>query len=225
MQVKKWSLSMSLLIIFTIVLGQVGKSMIKEVDVSNIQEFSKLNCRFDYIYGIDKQDEKVCYNSFKEYEADYIQDAKDAENVMIGTFTGDIDLDGTAMGMWVTVNKCLKGGLLKEGDKIPIYQDCLLSFDEQGNAVYNSTINIMKKGEKYLIFYEPSELNVYQEQKEYRFTTSVNYYKLTETTSIPVDSKKKRLNDVWDNEFFASSDRIIEQLEKIKKEVISYYLL
>lgn len=224
MNVKKWNLIILVFFIFTVVLGQIGKSTIKEMKVSNIEEFLELDCELNYIYGMDQEDEKECYNSFVKYETDYVQNAKNAENVMIGEFTGEISIDGMALGVWVNVEQSLKGIPLKKGEKILLYIDCLLFFDEQGKKIYNNTINMMKLGDKYLIFYEPSELNDYQKEKEYRFTADPGYYNLSETISKPVDTQNMNINSVSNNEFFASSERIIKQLEKIKKKVIAYYL-
>lgn len=211
-------------LIFVIVLGQIGKSTINKKEISTIEEFLKLDCELDYIYGMDQEDEKECYNSFVKYETNYIENAKNAENVLIGEFTGEIHVDGKALGVWVNVEQSLKGISFKKGEKIPIYLDYLVSFDEQGKAIYNSTINMMKTGNRYLIFYEPSELNTYQKEKEYRFTADPGYYNLSETISKPVDIQNMNINSVLNNEFFASSERIIKQLEKIKNKVIAYYL-
>lgn len=224
MSIKKWNLVILFFFIFIGVLGQMGKSMMKELDVSSIEEFSKLDCKLNYIYGMNQEDEKECYDSFVKYEDEYVQSAKNADNVFVGKFTGEICIDGMALGVWVNVEKSLKGIPLEKGERILIYIDYLLSFDEQGKAIYDNTINMMNLEDKYLIFYEPSELNDYQREKEYRFTTYFGYYNLSETISKPVDIHKMNVNSVSNNEFFASSERIIKQLEKIKKKVIAYYL-
>lgn len=224
MSIKKWNMVILFFFVFIGLLGQMGKSRMKEINISNIEDFLKLDCELNYIYGMNREDEKECYDSFVKYETEYVQSAKNAENVMIGKFTGEISIDGMALGVWVKVEQSLKGISLKEGERIPIYIDYLLSFGEQGKKIYNNTINMMKLGDKYLIFYEPSELNTYQKEKEYRFATEPGYYNLSETTSKPVDVQNMNMNSVSNNEFFASSERIIKRLEKIKKKVISYYL-
>lgn len=227
---KNWSRIMIIVIIMVGILGQIGKNLIKDSgasDIKTVEEFKELNCRIKYIYGCDKEDEEECYKSFKEYEADYVKEAIEMPNVIIGKATGNLHTEGRSLGQEIYVENSLKGNIIEEGEKAYIYSGYGISVDEKGVLEYNNVINIMEKGEKYLIFLESSDLNKYKTQKEY-FISNINigYYKLGESNLNPISLKEKEdyMEKVSNREFFASSTRIMEQLEKIKKQVIEYYI-
>lgn len=227
---KRWLIVICIVVFITICLGQVCKLRFNDCGISSIENYediNKLNCRVDYIFGNNNEDEEFIYYSFTEYEEDYVNDLDDCDIIIIGESTGKYKIYGHSFYQEVKVNEVIRGNKkeINENDIIDVYNTYGF-ISENNKPLYNNIKNIMIKGTPYLIFLHTIKLNEYTGEKAYkdqggyfcflRLTDDIDY-----TIVEPLENI--RFNDLQDLEFFTSSERILKQIQIIKQKIIDKY--
>lgn len=227
---KRWYGSILVLLILVLVVGQVVKVNFRNCGIATIKTYDDiyaLDCGMSYIFGESSSDEVSVYNSLVEYEEDYISDSDYAPIIIIGEPTGKYSQDSLSFGQEVLVEAVIKGDGIEEGEKYYMYGTDGFITDENQKVLYSNIKNIMKEGEEYLIFLEPSELNGKVPEKVFFLSgTFFNYLHINYSSDIIIEKEINNLkfNDLKDFEYFTKSKRILDRIYLIKEKIINKYI-
>lgn len=227
---KRWTIGMITAILITLVFGQVSKANFKDCGIASIindESIYELNAGMDYIFGNTQENEEFIYNSLTEYEDDYVNDQDEASIIVIGTATGNYSQSAFSFGQEIKVKRVIIGTDVMTNDIIYVYNTDGFKADDSGRPVYTNIQNIMFENSEYLIFLDPLELNEYTEEHVYSLVGSYfSYISLSKRNTCPIKLPLETLqfNELKDFEYFASSERILEQIVIVKQKIIDKYI-
>jgi hypothetical protein len=226
---KQWIFSLSFITVCVLVFGLICKANFKDCGISNIKTYKdiySLNCGINYIFGCTKDDEIESYDSFLKYENNYVKSLDKAPIVVIGKPTGNLANNLLSFCQEITIESIIKGDDLQQGKKYFIYNVDGFILNPNNQPIYDGIQNIMNKTSSYLIFLEPSELNKYTKDTYRLYGSYFSYLNISNGKSYPIKTPLEDLkfNDLKDIEFFASSQRILDQIYKIKQRILDKYI-
>ena len=178
-------------------------------------------CTIDYVFGKNKRDEKSKYRSFRDYEEEYVEEVAASPIILVGKSTGSLIQYGSSLGQEVEVERVYKGDKLLEGKKIMVYQRDGIENRKKG-LKFMGIRNLMQKNSRYAIFlkenpyYNSIEKAIWNLEDGY-----FSYLNLKDVDKKPIKwTKDTPLSEYSDTEFFATSDRLLKQLKRIKREIL-----
>jgi len=177
-------------------------------------------------YGTSEEDEKKYYEIFSEYDYELSPYAIPSI-VVVGKPTGQISQCYMSFSQEITVEKVISGTGIEAGECYNIYQSYGFNINENNKIIYSEILNIMNPDSSYLIFLEPSELNGKASKNTYYYSDYfMPYLNLSSDYSEPITKNIEDLkfSDLKESEFFAGSQRILDQIYVIKKKIIKKYL-
>ncbi len=179
----------------------------------------------DYAWGMNAED-LAMFEDFKANMDKTVSDIVSTPIVITATADGTIDQSIGSIGQEVVVSEVKKGGnVLKPGEKIFVYQYFGFTADA-GEIHYVEPLNIMKKGETYLIFLDEVKWDVQNRLKSYIAQDTLFPYiniKGNDTKTLPRDLTSCPFSELEDYEFFSVSEDITDILNQMKKEILEQY--
>lgn len=223
---KRWIISQVMFVVIVVIIGQIGKSSFVDsgaMGLKTTEEALSLDSGIDYVFSDED------YDGFVKYEKVYIESVDIATLVVIGSPTGNIVQKHFSLGQEVKIEKVIKGDTSIVDTSSYIYGQYGFAINEDlhKGLTYYSINDLMQPDHQYLMFLTPLELNEYLPNAGYRFVESFFKYldlsdDSTTITTIPLD--ELTYTDVKGKEIFASSERMLNQLKHIKREIISNYI-
>lgn len=230
---KKWLMIQCAAVLITALLGQIGRSQFLDcglMDIKSPEDAYANDFGINFIFGDNSamgDTEDDLYHNLVVYEKEYIDDMDLAPVIVIGHATGNIVNYKDSLGQEIAVDRIVKGENLIETDRFFVYSVECFELNKDGGIVYSGLKNIMNTEDTYLIFLEPSELNEYTKEKTFILSgVFFNYLNLSRSSTHPitVPIEQIRASDLKDMEFFAGSQRMVDQLNDIKSRIISKYI-
>lgn len=223
---RRWIISQIMFVVIVVVIGQIGKSSFVDsgaMGLKTAEEAFSLESGVDYVF-LDED-----YDGFVKYEKSYIESVDTATLIVLGSPTGNIIQKHFSLAQEVKIEKVIKGDTSIVDTSAYIYGQYGFAINEDlhKELTYYSVNDLMQPGHQYLMFLTPLELNDYLPRVGYRFIDSFfSHLDLsddsTTITTIPLNELK--YTDVKGKEIFASSERMLDQLKHIKKEIIGKYI-
>lgn len=174
-------------------------------------------------------DEEQGGTSFGDSEDDTISQADalrkqldDADYIVIARAEGDIRLLCHTIQQPLYVEDVIRG-------EEALTQSTIF-MQEQVERVQIETrltggyVNLMKKGEMYLVFLNKINDILTEEQNLYYCVEPIGYFKLGESENTIVGNDVVRYEKVADNEFFAADEEALGLILELKEEILQKYL-
>lgn len=176
------------------------------------------------------------YTSFEEQENSFFENLdteylntqlQEADTVFVGTIN-EFKNQYECLKYLISVDKVVKGEGINKGDRVVLYEYSHFILDENDKLSYFQTItkNLpLISGKQYLIFAQKLEYEKdYQEileYKEYRiFDAEINTFCLTDNQSEPLNSNSKYFKDFKNGEYICFSEKGLDNMNYVKKEII-----
>ncbi len=225
---KRWIIAQVLIVFAVLVFGQFCKANFVDhglYKMKTIDNAYSLECGIEYILGNDDSDEIRSFNNFVENQNMYIESMQNYPIVVIGKPTGNIEQAVRSFGQEIYVEKVLRGSGIEEKSNCYIYNSYGFNINNENKLVYCDWANVMNPESYYLIFMEASELNNLTSKDSYLSIGYFSYLNISKDRFVPINGDTDTLKfwDLRDNEFFASSQRIIDQVQIIKHKIVKKY--
>lgn len=227
---KIWLWCVSIMVLIALLVGQIYKLNFKDsglLSLKNVSDAYEVNSRLNYIIGADKADEERIYKSLTKDEDEYISNSEKAPIVILGKPTGNFQQNSSSFGQEIMVEKVIKGSDIIENNTYFIFKHNGFDIRAEDRPVYTDTKNVMNADSTYLLFLEASELNDYGREKSYLLTGGYfDYLNISSSKSTPINLSlgDVQFKDMKENEFFSSSERILNQMEVIKQRLIEKWI-
>ncbi len=230
---KRWMIFQILAVVVTATIGQLCKMQFTDaglLDLRNIDDTYAMNCGLSFIYGDNpamEETEEALYNNLVTYEDDYVNETESAPIVIIAHATGNIKNYNSSLGQEIIVDDIIKGDGMEINKSYYIYSVDCFEMNEKGEITYIGLKNLMNQKDSYLAFLEPSVLNGITSEKNFTYsgTFFFNYLNIDNDSKdfIKKPIEDTSYNDIREMEFFAGSERMLNQLNRIKHEIINKY--
>lgn len=193
--------------------------------VTNSDDLKKLKIQPDYAWGINEGDEKM-FQEVEEECQQYVADLEASSVIINGSATGNINQSSGSIGQEVTVLEVIQGNnMISEGDKVWVYQ--YFGFYAENDKIrYVEPLNIMKKGDSYLIFLDEAEWEPQFKTKSYIAKDCYLPYVNLENETIKTLTKgieSYDFSDLEDYEVFSVSEKITDVLNRMKSMILYQY--
>lgn len=222
---KLWVLSLFSILIIVSVIGLFIKSNFKDSGLSGVKEFRDLeNIDFRITSPLGKINEELSYNQYNDYMDDIVNMLSNSSVIAIVEPTGRLDIGEQSLGQEFIVKSIIKGKL-SVGDQARVYLFSGFSVDSRSRVQYEEVVNLMKPSNEYLIFMEESQLNEYTKKKNFLSVVPPSYFDLSQTESQLVSTLDIKWKTNRDSEFFVSTQRILNEVYRLKKVLFAQYNL
>lgn len=132
----------------------------------------------------------------------------------------------------VKIDKVIKGNTINNDDEAVLYEYSHFVIDENNELLFFQTITknlLLQQGKQYLVFAEALEYEKdYQEKldcREFRiFDAEIDTFCLTDNQEKPLNRYAKTYKEFDNNEYVCFSQKAVDNLNSIKKEIIDAYL-
>lgn len=230
---KRWILLQFLTVILVAAFGLICRAQFSDIgllDIKSLEDVSALDYGISFIFGDNPMigdTEEDLYNNLITYENDYIKDMDLAPIIVVGHATGNIVNYRDSLGQEIVVDRIIRGHNITERESYYVYCVDCFELNQNGRIVYSGLKNLMNTKDNYLIFLEPSALNNCTEKKVFTLCGAFfNYLNLSEYSRnpimVPIDEVTG--SDLKDVEFFAGSQRMVDELNFIKSKIICNYI-
>lgn len=180
------------------------------------------------------------YVSFEEEENNYSENIdveslnyqlQDADTIFVATIT-DVANQYECLKYQINIDRIIKGKNIYSDDVAVLYEYSNFILNENNELTYFQTItkNLpLQKGKQYLVFAEAIEYERdYQGTLDYRefriFDAEINTFCLTDNQKKALNSKAKYYKEFKNSEYICFSQKAIDNLNEIKKQIIDIYL-
>lgn len=180
------------------------------------------------------------YTSFEEQENNFFENLnteyintklQEADSVFVGTIK-EFKNQYECLKYLIDIDQVVKGENINKDDTVVLYEYSHFILNENDELSYFQTVtkNLpLISGKQYLIFAQKLEYEKdYQdtlEYEEYRiFDAEINTFCLTDNQTKPLNSNSKYFKDIKNNEYICFSQKAIDNVNSIKKEIIDIYL-
>ncbi len=121
--------------------------------------------------------------------------------------------------------KSIIKGNLSVGDQANVFLFSGFSVDNRSRVQYDEVVNLMKPSNEYLIFLEESQLNGYTNKNNFLSVVPPSYFNLSQTESQLVTTLDIKWKNNSDSEFFVSTQRILDEVYRLKEILFAQYNL
>ena len=219
---KRWIIGQVIIIIMVALIGQICRFNFSNCGIAGlktVEDTLLLDCGVTYIF------ENGMYKNMKMYEDDYVNDMDQASIIVIGEPTGEIIQDGERFGQEIIVKQILNDSGISEKDRFYVYNvDGFEMID--GKAMYYGGRSLMSKDSLYLIFLDTIPYDSVLPKKGYDLSGGFfSYLRLSNSISEPIlgQSGQINYNDIYQYEYFAESQKILDQIYEIKNRIIDRF--
>ena len=192
--------------------------------LSNTKDLSQLNINLNYAWNTS--DEVGLTETLLNLEKDQYTEVTSAKIIALVSPTGNIRQTEGSIGQEFTVNKVIKGNeYISIGDISYVYQYFGFRATDE-HIEFLNTLNLMYPQDKYLIFMDPSPLNMYQEEPTYILKSDLLGYIKTQredTTSLQQNYTNFNFADLSAYEFFSISDSITSLLNLARDNLLKMF--
>lgn len=219
------ALIISLICVFTSFIGVLERK--------NYNTVTADSSAFDSAGLINNKDNIQAENDFCEnIDTKYIDDQlQEADTVFVITVK-DMKNQYECLKHTVKVDRVIKGENIKNGDTAVFYEYSHFILDDNSNLKYLQTITQnmpLRKNKKYLVFAESIDYEKgYQNTlpcREFRiFDAEIDTFCLTDYQSEPLSGNAKYFKDIKNSEYVCYNKKSLNNLNKIKKNIINKYM-
>jgi hypothetical protein len=228
---KKWYITLLVVIASTFIIGQVCKMNFfpEGSDALKTQE-DTLNKGFGVEYAINDDYSQTLI----DYADQYDDMVDSSEIIIIGKPTGRVFQQGEYFAQEVEIDHIIKGNDELEANNstecfYAFSVDGFQDYERDGRIKYLGGRGLMQKDSSYLIFLRPvSDISIMPVGGYELVGGFFSYIKLDsdDSRSQPVTAPVNELkyDDVWQFEYIAESEKILENMYRMKKHIIESVL-
>lgn len=232
---KKGSCLFFILIILTLAYGlhqQKNMNNLGLFDVQTVNDLEQLNVQVEEFESADAKGSRLEFSDIKEQVQEYLDTSSYA---IVGRATGDLQLYVGSTSQEVTVEKIINlcdfseitgnDGMAEKGENVWITQSSGLQIrgeEKQHISYFDQWINLMEKGDMYLIFVDGNSYNKYLSQKSYSTgELFYGYFNMTKDKAFVADVKydNAKLSDFKGSEVLTSQEEEVEYYLKLKERL------
>lgn len=203
--------------------GQYQRAHFLDTGLSRMTTYSELEKEEIYIASpLGMVGEDLGYNSYSKHQDELVSDLMLSSVVAIVEPTGVLEIGKESFGQEFTVKTGIRGDL-SEGDVGKIYTHLGFSTGDRDQILYHGFFNVMKPGEQYLIFMEPTKWNSLSGKKEFNTERIYGYFNVKKDASGQARSQYTRWKDAQDEEFFVTSQRLLDEIYRFKNRMLSEF--
>ena len=229
---KIWFFLSVALIFIVLVIGKSKKNLVTSCGLAEATTWEKLTALHIPI----NNSENIIWRENEEWdiyqmlvdinkEDDLISKIKQIPFVIVASPVNQLEYNNATVGQQVVVERVLQGDQEKVGKTVMFYQYSPFRI-QSGKIDARSGMMLLNPEKKYILFLKPSELNGRQ-KKEIYYPEGIVFSCLELNSEIPVLEKKESysFNELNGIELPSDSERIVEQMNKLRKKILSYYSL
>lgn len=216
-------------IIVTIITGIIFRLKFSDCGLSKIENLNDIKpgtIVLSYAWGMNSRDEEgLAESNFKKNGDRY--DVDSASIIAVVESTGNLRQTEGSIGQEVVFKKIIKGNeFVAVQQKGYAYQ--YFGFYEVDDTIYFvNTLNLMYPGNDYLIFLDASPLNSCMQKPVFILKSSFfGYVNIDGQNTKTLDKNYQDYDflELTDYEFFSVSEKITDQLNNIRKDILRLYL-
>jgi hypothetical protein len=227
---KKWILIQFIVIAIIAIFGVTIKATVSSSAISSM--YTQENTLIDTI-GVEYAIDDVYAQSLISDPEAYDNIRKESQIILIGTPSGAISQEGDIFGQEVIIKEIIKGEEMLKSDGLA---DTLYVFSadgffdaDNGKIMYRGGYGLMQKSSEYLIFLTdlPQFTELLSVEGYYNNGGFFGQLKLNnrEDQSKPINTPIEDLRyiDVWDYEFIAESQNVLDQMYLTKERLLTIF--
>lgn len=232
---KLWMVLSVILILSVFAMGKTKKNLVTSCGLAEANTWNKLmalnipvNDPENLILG--ENEEWDVYGTLVDmYNTnELIDQVVNIPFVVIASSMDQLEYNNSTIGQKIFIEKVLQGDTKKEGQEVMFYQYSLFNFFEIQSGIINcgSGEMLLNPQKKYILFLEPCTFNDIWDKEVY-YSAQFWFPFLTLDEEIPLLEKKETysFNELNGIEIPCDSKRIVEQMNKLRKQILDYYSL
>ena len=232
MKRKIWMVSLALVTVGCLGIGIAARACYVNCGLSGVNSVDGLlglDIRLSGLLGYSphgdaEEIEELSYISFRDEQDIYVEEAESVPVIVRVRPTEHLQIRGTSLEQGFVVLEVIRGdGHIAEGQEGMV--SSLGIWGIEGDKIeLESHSNLMYDEWEYLLFLSPSPLNAYQDTPEYFWGGSSLFscIRLLAEEAGAVSNATGRLSEYKDYAFFAYSDRIAEEVNEIRTQLVMY---
>ena len=221
---KKFLIIQAAILVCAVVFGVAGKASFYDTGISGIQSL-EVAYNFStpvYVKAIFTDENQTLFDSVDET----LNQKGQSSYVLVVHSTGKVNQEFFTLSQRVEVEKVIKGDQSMSGTTIDIYS---LGFayvpDMASGPTFYGECNLMKPGDEYLVFLDDMSINKYMDVPSYRFGDgNFGCLNLTRDSEEYLDATTPiQFGELKSMEYFADSQKVLQQINLIKHKIIEKY--